>query len=215
MACPFRRERAKKIRKGAETNMKKIMTLLAGIAVGIIGTLAYIRFMPPERSVPVTVTTDDIEAKINEIGELASAEFVYTITQSADKESFEVFNIKIPFTSSRVIYSYSGTIKAGIDFGKIRARTEGETIHIRLPESTILSNELDNDSLTVYDEKNSIFNSFSFSDMNASQADLKKTAEETAIERGLLETADANARQLIEKTVGSMYGSGNYTVVFD
>ena len=44
-----------------------------------------------------------------------------------------------------------------------------------MPEAEYLSNELDNDSFELYDEKNSIFNQFSFSDMNASQADLKLT----------------------------------------
>ncbi|MBQ9825070.1 MAG: DUF4230 domain-containing protein [Solobacterium sp.] len=194
---------------------KKIITFAAGIAVGILGVFTYDTFKPKDRSTPPVVITDDIEYRIQQIGELATAEFVYTITQTADKKAFEVFNISIPFTSSRIVYSYSGTIKAGIDFSEIKAVTEGETIHITLPQSTILSNDLDHDSLTVYDEKNSIFNRFSFSDMNASQADLKKTAEETAAEKGLLETADANAREIIEKTISSMYGNGEYTVVFD
>ena len=196
--------------------LKKIMAVLAGIAIGILMTLGYERFMPKQRTVP-TVVTDDIEARINTIGELATAEYVYTITQTADKEALQVLNVKLPFTSSRIVYSYSGTIKAGIDFGAVRARTDDSamTVYITLPVSKILSNELDQDSLTVYDEKNSIFNRFSFSDMNASQADLKKTAEQSADERGLLETADTNARELIEKTVSSMYAGGDYTVVFE
>ena len=196
--------------------LKKIMAVLAGIAIGILMTLGYERFMPKQRTVP-TVVTDDIEARINTIGELATAEYVYTITQTADKEALQVLNVKLPFTSSRIVYSYSGTIKAGIDFGAVRARTDDSamTVYITLPASKILSNELDQDSLTVYDEKNSIFNRFSFSDMNASQADLKKTAEQSADERGLLETADTNARELIEKTVSSMYAGGDYTVVFE
>lgn len=197
--------------------LKKLIALLAGIAIGVIGTFAYNIYMPKNRTVPPAVTTDDIEGRINSIGELSTAEYVYTITQTADKAAFELLNIKIPFTSSRIVYSYSGTIKAGVDFSKIKARADSSTgtIHITLPESTILSNELDNDSLTVYDEKNSIFNRFSFSDMNASQADLKQTAEQSAIEKGLLETADFNARELIEKTVSSMYGNGDYTVIFE
>ena len=197
--------------------LKKLIALLAGIAIGVIGTFAYNIYMPKNRTVPPAVTTDDIEGRINSIGELSTAEYVYTITQTADKAAFELLNIRIPFTSSRIVYSYSGTIKAGVDFSKIKARADSSTntIHITLPESTILSNELDNDSLTVYDEKNSIFNRFSFSDMNASQADLKQTAEQSAIEKGLLETADFNARELIEKTVSSMYGNGDYTVIFE
>ena len=197
--------------------LKKLIALLAGIAIGVIGTFAYNFYAPKNRTVPPAVTTDDIEGKISSIGELSTAEYVDTITQTADKAAFELLNIKIPFTSSRIVYSYSGTIKAGVDFSKIKARADSSTntIHITLPESTILSNELDNDSLTVYDEKNSIFNRFSFSDMNASQADLKQTAEQSAIEKGLLETADFNARELIEKTVSSMYGNGDYTVIFE
>jgi hypothetical protein len=197
--------------------LKKLIALLAGIAIGIIGTVGYNMYMPKKRTAVPSVTTDDIEGRINSIRELSTAEYVYTITQTADKAAFELLNIRIPFTSSRIVYSYSGTIKAGVDFSEIKARADSSTntIHITLPESTILSNELDNDSLTVYDEKNSIFNRFSFSDMNASQADLKQTAEQSAIEKGLLETADFNARELIEKTVSSMYGNDDYTVIFE
>lgn len=72
----------------------------------------------------------------------------------------------IVITSSKVIYSYEGTIKAGIQFGEIQIDINTvqspAKVYVHLPEAEIFSNELDNDSLEIYDEKYSNFNKVSF-----------------------------------------------------
>lgn len=195
--------------------MKKIFSLI-GLVVGGAAVYLFMTFSPFTKG-NTYISTNDIQGKINEIGELATAEYVYTITQTTDKEAVKLLGIDLPFTTSKVIFAYSGTVKAGIDFNRIQISVdeENKVVTVFIPRSEILSNELDNDSLVVYDEKNSPFNQLSFEDMNASQSELKKTAESTATERGLLDSADANARQIVEKTISGFYSSDEYTIEFN
>jgi hypothetical protein len=118
----------------------------------------------------------------------------------AEKSSFI---ISTPFTSSKVIYSYSGTIKAGIRISDAKVDVDQNTkaIYVRLPEAEILSSELDQDSLEIYDEKQGFFSKMSMEDFNSFQRDLKAEAEEKAIEKGLLESAKENAKTIIEQMI--------------
>ena len=196
--------------------MKKLLNILLGIILGCGLMFCYVRFFPQPEKRP-NVAAIDFEGKINEIGELSTAEYVYSITQVADKDKLTVLGIKIPFTDSKIIYGYSGTIKAGIDFSKIAITVDKEDrkIKVILPEAYIISNELDQDSLIVYDERNSIFNQFSFEDMNASQAELKNAAEEAALARDILSIAKDNAKTIVEKTISGLYEGEEYQIVFD
>lgn len=171
----------------------------------------------------LTQPKDDIETMsvsigsyINDIGELATAEYGFTMVQTATKPHKEVVGFKIPFTESKVIYSYEGLIKAGLDFEDIDIAVDdaAKTVRITLPEVRLLSTVLDRDSLIVYDEKNSPFNAFTFEDMNLSEAELEKSAEETAVNNGLLDRAADNAENIIRTMVYSMDNMNDYTVEF-
>ena len=195
--------------------MKKIFNILIGILVGVALMIVYFNFVPNKKVEP-TISALDLEGKIVDIGELATAEYVYTLTEIADKEEVKVLNIKIPFTSSKIIFGYSGVIKAGLNYGdiKIELNEDSKEITVTLPETKILSNEIDNDSLVVFDSKDNIFNHFTFEDMNTSQAKLKKDAEDVAKEKGLLDTAKENAKTLVENTIFAIVDSTQYTVIY-
>jgi hypothetical protein len=196
--------------------MKHALSFVLGIAVGI-GALFGLQKFLPDLSGSKIIVSNNVEGTIQDIGQLATAEYVYTVTQTADKESLEVLGIKLPFTSSRVIYSYSGVIKAGIEFGevKVKVNDSNKTITVTLPDPIQISNEIDNDSLMVYDEKYSLFNTFTFSDMNMSQEELKKAAETSSAERGLFDNAIVNAKTIIESNIYSMYSKDEYTIHFN
>ena len=99
--------------------MKKIFNILIGLLVGAALMIVYFNFVPNKKVEP-TISALDLEGKIVDIGELATAEYVYTLTEIADKEEVKVLNIKIPFTSSKIIFAYSGVIKAGLNYGDIK-----------------------------------------------------------------------------------------------
>lgn len=188
--------------------LKLIVSLAVVVAIAIGGLYLYNNDLRKETA--PELRTVDLEGTIRDIGELATAEYGYTITQVMDKPSW------LKISSAKVLYSYEGIIKAGIDFTKvgITVNKAQKMIYIKIPSAKILSNELDNDSLQIYDEKYSMFNKIKFEDVNTSQADAKKTAEEKALESGLLERAEENAESIIEKTVLSLRESEEYQVKF-
>jgi len=201
--------------RGKNGNISNKLLILLGIvligAAFIIGGI-----LENDRNVPDMVSVMDIEGKINDIGELATAEYIYTISSVTEKPNKELIGLEIPFTSSKIIYSYEGTVKAGIDFVdiKIDVKESNKMIYIGLPDSTILSSEVDNESLIIYDEKNNPLNKFSFSELNIAIVDIKEKAEETAIEKGLLVRAQENGQSIIRSTVESFYGLEEYSVEF-
>jgi hypothetical protein len=195
-----------------DVRMKKFVTILAIIVVlFLLGAIA----LAYNNQEPEIVTTD-IQGTINDIGELSTAEYGYIIAQTAEKPSKKVVGFEVPFTDSKVMYSYEGLIKAGINFveTEVTVNESNKTIFVDLPDAKILSSEVDFDSLIVFDEKYSPFNTFKFEDMNLSLSDLQKTAEESALSNGLLNRANENAQSIIRSTMTSFYNPEEYGVEF-
>ncbi|MCR5223235.1 MAG: DUF4230 domain-containing protein [Lachnospiraceae bacterium] len=159
------------------------------------------------------ITGEIIREGLADIGELATEEYYFTEVETYDS-SKKFKDFEIPFTTSRFVYSYDGTIKAGVDFASIGVEKDDltKTITVKLPKARILSSEIDENSFKMYDEKQSIFNKISISNFNATNADLKKRAEEKALAKGLLDRADANAITLIKNFLHSTYDISDYAI---
>ncbi len=167
----------------------------------------------------VTVTTvqsKTVQFGLKDIGELATQAGFYTNIQMI-KGSRQLFNVDIPFTESKYIFSYNGAIKAGLDFGDvgIDVNEQSHIITIKMPSIKILSNDIDHDSLEVYDEVKNIFNPLKLSDVNLSLLDMEKEAEETAIANGLFDNAQANAKVLIRGFLSGAFDLDVYSVEFE
>ena len=92
-----------------------------------------------------------------DIGEMAT-QAVYTTQVNVTEGSRVLWGVTIPFTQSKYIYSYDVTIKAGIDFGGIDwdLDEEQKTIRVTMPETRVLSSEINLDSFKVYHESETI-----------------------------------------------------------
>lgn len=141
-----------------------------------------------------------INSEIQEIGELATIEYLYT-----DAGKFEdpkkVFGKNIPFTTKSFIAKWDGCIKAGIDISQVIAEADenNKEIIIHMPEAEILSHEVDNDSIETLDEKDGLFNPIKVEDVRDFDLVSKQSMEERAIENGILEKASENAKDVIKK----------------
>ena len=194
-----------------------VSILLALVLVAIVEMALYIKLLTAQKP-EAEVQPVSIEGTLNDIGELATASYGYTLVQTTTKPGKTILDvIKVPFTESKVMYSYSGDIKAGIHFDdiKVDVNEDNKVITITLPEPEILSREIFNDSLIVYDEKSSIFNQFTIEDLNMSQAELLDMAEAQALEQGLLENAEENAKNIIKGSVLGYYDLNEYELRFD
>ena len=149
------------------------------------------------------------------MGELATEEYYFKeVVSYSSVKSF--IKIKLPFTESSYLVGYDGTIKAGIDFSKIRVNKNDDTsvITISLPKAKILSTEIDTESFELYSEKEGLGNHISVTEYNNSLSELKKTARANAEKRGLLDQADENAKNVISTFIRSLPLNAAYNVQF-
>ena len=163
-----------------------------------------------------TISTDEIESSMEKIGELATIEYIYTDAgKFEDSNKFKDF--KIPFTRKSFIVKWSGTIKAGISLEDVKTEIDedNKTITVYVPESEILSHTHDPDGFEILDESNNIFNPIEVDDVNTFTVENDSFTEQRAIEKGLLEKADENARTIIENSLMSNpIISQNYKIEF-
>lgn len=138
-----------------------------------------------------------VRQQLSAISELASVTYSYT-NMAQFQSSNDFYGMKLPFTTKSFILTYDGTIKAGIDLRAVAVSVEGDQVRVNLPESKILSHQLEEDSVEVFDEKTSIFNPFTVEDFTAFQADQKAVMEEKALARGLLAEAGEKAALSVE-----------------
>lgn len=188
----------------------RILTNKLVIALIIIAVLGGISL-----GVKQVAFTDNKTTKLGfeDIGELATQEAWCTEVNVTD-QSKKLFGIKIPFTQSKYIYSYDVVVKAGIDFNKITWSVKNKTITVKMPESKILSCELDMDSFKVYHEEESIFTKITLKDNNKSFEKLKETARKDSQANGLLDNADKNAETIISSFFWKEYNKDEYKIKY-
>jgi len=146
-----------------------------------------------------------LENRLSEISEFASLTYSYT-NMAEFENSKDFYGMKVPFTTKGFIITYDGEIKAGVDLSKAEVHVSGSKITITLPGAEILSHQIDEDSLEVFDETTSIFNPLKVTDYNAFSKDQKSEMEKKAIKKGLLTEARQKAVKAVENFVSQIAG---------
>ena len=180
----------------------KIILIIAVIVILFIGVSRY--FLTESRTTKLG---------FEDIGELAT-QTAYCTEVNVTEAARELFGMTIPFTQSKYIYSYDIQIKAGLDFEEIEWEVNGSTIEVRLPETKILSSEIDLDSFKVYLEDESIYREITLEENNEALKSMKQSAEDDAVANGLLENARSNAETILTGFFGNVYDMDEYEIVF-
>ena len=160
-----------------------------------------------------------INAEIQDIGELATIEYLYTDAGKFEDPA-ELFGKEIPFsfTTKSFIVKWDGTIKAGVDISKVTAEVnkEKEEIIVHIPKAEILSHEIEDDSIETLDEKDGLFNKIKVEDIREFDTNSKAAMEQRAIENGLLDKAFENAKAIIYKLLDTdIVEELEYTITFE
>ena len=156
------------------------------------------------------------EIGFENIGELAT-QAAYCTEVNVTEASRDLWGVTLPFTQSKYVYSYDVTIKAGLDFGEITWSVDEDAhrITVLLPQTRVLSNEVDPDSFRLYHEAESIFTPISLEDNNEALKALMEAAEKDAIENGLLENARSNAEAMLEGFFAHAFDLREYEILFE
>lgn len=163
------------------------------------------------------ITNETLGLQVKELKELTTIQYKYK--NIATREDWNtLFNIKLPFTKSSFIVTYTGVLKIGIDLSetKVEVDENNKKINIILPEPKILSNDLDLSSVKVYDEKNSIFNPVKIKDYSEFTKSGKENAEADAKESGVFQQSKEVAKKVITDLLNTTKEiKENYKIVFE
>lgn len=136
------------------------------------------------------ISSETVESALKEAKELTTLKYHYkNIASFENSQQFQ--GMTIPFTKKSFLYTYEGEIHAGVDLeqAKVNINEEAKTINVTLPETKILSHDINENSVMVYDEKNSIFNPLEMKDYSNFRKEEEAKVEKEAIDKGLLDEA--------------------------
>lgn len=160
----------------------------------------------------ITVSTEIITDGLQNIGKLVTQEYFFTQVESYEKQ------VQAGPLSSKanIVYSYDGVVTAGVECDEIQVEKDekNKIITITIPKSDIQDVNIDLDSFKIYEEKQGLWSKIKLADVNKSLIEFNKAAKEKAIDKGVLESADKNAEQVIDRFVKSLIDLGDYTIYY-
>lgn len=158
-----------------------------------------------------TITGEMIQDGLNDMGVLITQEYYFTevISFSSIKKLLKT-DIELKFTETSYLASYDGTVSAGIDFGEISVikNDDAKTITVHIPRARIQGVDIDPESFTLYSEKIGVGNPLSTEDFNASLIELENNAKLKALDKGIIDKADENAKRVVSNFIEGLIGSG-------
>lgn len=182
------------------SNFKKMIGFILALILAGCGLFYAGSIYAGQQKEPV-ITSTTLSNQLIEINELAVTEYNYTKVGSFS-DSLKFKGWVVPLTQKYFLITYDGYLKAGIDMKQVHIDIQDQKIILTLPDIEILSHEIDEGSIHVYDESKNIFNQISITDYATFASQQKKIIEEEAIEKGLFsETAtklDKILRQYLE-----------------
>lgn len=203
----------------SRNKLQKVLDIKFIIAVIIIILLCAVLVYTRKEAKSNYVSDEKItEIGFENIGELAT-QSVTTTTVRVETKDLKLFNVSIPLTQSKYIYTYNTTIKAGINFSDVKWQL-GDTddtshnIYVDIPEVKTLSSDIDLDSFKVLHEENNIFSPITLTEHNDSLIQLRENALSDAINSGLYDRALDNAKTILTSFISQVYPSNEYSIIF-
>ena len=203
----------------SRNKLQKVLDLKFIIAVIIIILLCAVLVYTRKEAKSNYVSDEKItEIGFENIGELAT-QSVTTTTVRVETKDLKLFNVSIPLTQSKYIYTYNTTIKAGINFSDVKWQL-GDTddtshnIYVDIPEVKTISADIDLDSFKVLHEENNIFSPITLTEHNDSLIQLRENALSDAINSGLYDRALDNAKTILTSFISQVYPSNEYNIIF-
>ena len=160
-----------------------------------------------------SITSEILSESFKTAGELVTVTYSYTgLGNFTNSLMFKDWTI--PLTTKSFIVTYDGIIRAGVDLSKVDFEVEDYVITVKIPDAYIISHDIDENSVQVYDQKKNIFNPITVEDVAGFEAEQKELNEKTALEKGLLHEAERNARTSITELLMKLDAFEDYEVVF-
>lgn len=185
----------------------KLIALIAFIVIALGAGLYFGKSLSSESRIT--------KLGFEDMGELATQAAYCTMVEDTEAAR-DLFGVEIPFTQSRLIYSYDVIVRAGLDFEQIEWSVDepNKVIEVKLPEIKVLNSELDTESFKLYLEDESIFRRISMEENNDSMIEMEENARRQAVGNGLLDEARANAEAILRSFFAGVYDLEKNEIVF-
>lgn len=183
--------------KKNKSSKKVIGFLIAIILILALGAYIISNLKSKEK---ISISSETVESSLKEAKELTTLKYNYKNVASYEN-SQEFHGITLPFTTKKFLYTYQGEINAGVDLdkAKVDVNEASKIISVTLPQASILSHDIDENSFMVYDEKNSIFNPLKLEDYSDFRKEEEAKVEKEAIDKGLLEEAKEKSEKAVKE----------------
>lgn len=154
-------------------------------------------------NVTVHIDTEMIQEELRRMSFLETEEYFFTQVERYEKEKKLIFGIT---SESSFIYSYDGTVTAGIDCKDIVVSGDEESgkLVIKIPSAQIHNVIVYGETFKRYEENSSMWNKLDLTDFNNSRISFEESAKQNAIDKGVLEKADENAILIISNFANSI-----------
>lgn len=201
-------QRPARERRGLRFKTKLILVLIGLAALGLSFVLGAVL---SHRDAAPVITSELLGQQLANVRELSTVEYHYT-NMGKFENQVDFYGWKVPFTTKSFIVAYDGVIKAGVDLSGLETQVSGQRITISLPAPVILSHEIDEDSIEVFDQTHNIFNPIEITDYTGFTADQKDAIEEKAVGNGLLTAAAERAEGAVKGLLSALPGTEEYEI---
>lgn len=162
----------------------KLMILTVLFILGIIVFFIYNIFFEKKEELK---SDTKVLNTISEVLDLNVMKYNYSNIIDIKKDK-SMNNIKIPFTQKSFIIKYEGVVNAGVSIEDVKILTNDfENIKIRIDKCKILEHYIKDESIYVYNIKESIFNKVEMQEVLEDISKHKNEYEEKLIKEGFLE----------------------------
>ncbi len=204
--------------------MKKFLIFLVVVVILGLGFWVYwLNTHPKEKIVEKENTIIDtreswdretIASGLKDIGKLVTQEYYFTHVEKYESDR-SIDDFILPFTKNGFIYSYDGTITAGVDFtqAEVKVNKFAKKIEVTLPVPEIIGGEVDPDSRVIYDETNNIINPIDLDTVLRSYEEMLADEKAKALDRGILDKARKNAKNMLGNFLTSVTNGSDYKVI--
>ena len=169
-----------------------------------------------KETIPV-VTSELLKEEISALSELVTRQYIYTNADKLENDQTWIFGWSVPFSSKSLLITYNGVIKAGVDLSEVLVDVDDDAgiVTITLPESKITDNYIPQESITVVEAKDGLFNEVTFDNYNQLVSEQKIVMEQKAINSGFIQEADKEARAIVKSIVSLLPGMSNYKLIVE
>jgi len=186
-----------------------LLAIIAGLLV-VVGLL-----LNSDKAGKTEISTHTVVKEVLPIGEYASLAYRYTsVVKNISAKDFSGWGI--PFTTKKYIFTYDGVIRLGVDGTQIQVDEEAKSvIRITLPPIKILSHEIVDNSVEVFEQSQTIFNEIKIAETFKVTADRKQEMEEKVMGSSVVKEAQISMEQQLGALLKGLPDiQGRHEIVF-